>query len=191
MDIAGDNQLNVEHEMMKQRLDRDGRPVGRASMEIIGEGPLPAAPQLPKDYCGSCFGAESDKHPCCNSCNELIAAYQEKQWNIGNVLRNSTQCQHDRALAFSTASPGEGCSVWGSMKVNKVAGNFHIAHGESMVRDGRHIHHFDLAKAPLFNISHTIHSLSFGEPFPGMPANPLDNGKHFLRPPRHLSGSIF
>lgn len=37
MDVAGDNQLNVEHEMIKQRLSRDGKPIGKAGVEIIGE----------------------------------------------------------------------------------------------------------------------------------------------------------
>lgn len=61
MDIAGDNQLNVEHEMMKQRLTSDGKPIGKAGVEIIGEGPLDA-PQtpLPPKYCGSCYGAETE-----------------------------------------------------------------------------------------------------------------------------------
>lgn len=59
MDIAGDNQLNVEHEMMKQRLTKEGRAIGRPGVEIIGEGPLALAPDLPVDYCGSCYGAET------------------------------------------------------------------------------------------------------------------------------------
>ena len=37
MDVAGDNQLNVEHHMIKQRLDKHGRPIGKAGFEIIGE----------------------------------------------------------------------------------------------------------------------------------------------------------
>jgi hypothetical protein len=56
-----------------------------------------------------------------------------------------------------------------------VAGNFHIAHGESIVRDGKHIHQFNPMTAPLYNISHTINSLSFGEEYQGMPRNPLDS----------------
>lgn len=60
MDVAGDNQLNVEHEMMKQRLSKDGRPIGKAGVEIIGEGLLqPVKMDFPPDYCGSCFGAET------------------------------------------------------------------------------------------------------------------------------------
>jgi endoplasmic reticulum-Golgi intermediate compartment protein 3 len=74
--------------------------------------------------------------------------------------------------------PGEGCRVSGFMKVNKVAGNFHIAHGESIVRDGRHIHQFIPSEAPKFNISHTIHSISFGDPYPNMKPNPLDGGEN-------------
>ena len=99
-----------------------------------------------------------------------------KQWSIVDVLRNSTQCLRDRASHFATVGADEGCMVSGVMRVNKVAGNFHIAHGESMVRDGRHIHQFNPVTAPKYNISHTLHSISFGVPYPSMPANPLDKG---------------
>jgi hypothetical protein len=112
---------------------------------------------------------------CCNTCDELIKAYQERDWSIVNILRNSTQCIHDRANHFAAVNAGEGCTISGKMKVNKVSGNFHIAHGESVVRDSQHMHHFNPATAPKFNISHTIHSLSFGENYPNMPANPLDS----------------
>jgi endoplasmic reticulum-Golgi intermediate compartment protein 3 len=37
MDVAGDNQLNVEHAMMKQRLNNMGKTIGKAGVEIIGE----------------------------------------------------------------------------------------------------------------------------------------------------------
>ena len=70
--------------------------------------------------------------------------------------------------------------VSGNMLVNKVAGNFHIAHGESIVRDGRHIHQFNPVLAPKFNISHTIHSVSFGEPYPYMKSNPLDKRQKLI-----------
>ncbi len=115
---------------------------------------------------------------CCNTCDDLIKMYQHKQWSIVDILRNSTQCVRDRASHFASVGSDEGCMVSGVMKVNKVAGNFHIAHGESMVRDGRHIHQFNPVTAPSFNISHTIHSISFGNPYPSMPANPLDKGTH-------------
>ncbi len=37
MDVAGDNQLNVEHEMIKQRRSPTGVAIGKAGYEIIGE----------------------------------------------------------------------------------------------------------------------------------------------------------
>ena len=52
-----------------------------------------------------------------------------------------------------------------------------MALGDSVVRDGRHIHQFVPSEAPGFNVSHTIHSISFGEPYPSMPPNPLDTGQ--------------
>jgi hypothetical protein len=181
MDVAGDNQLNVEHLMLKQRLSPHGKPIGRAGIEIIGEVESAAnaghiIEHFPPDYCGSCYGAETPLKKCCNSCDELIKAYQEHDWNIINILRNSSQCIHERQQHFSVIEPGEGCTISGTMKVNKVSGNFHIAHGESVVRDSRHMHHFNPLLAPKFNISHTINSLSFGEPYPNMPKNPLDSG---------------
>ena len=37
MDVAGDNQLNVEHNFEKQRLNPDGKLVGSPGVEILGE----------------------------------------------------------------------------------------------------------------------------------------------------------
>lgn len=122
---------------------------------------------------------------CCNTCNDLIQAYQRKQWSVNDILRNSTQCIHDRAKHFANLAPDEGCMVSGHMLVNKVAGNFHIAQGESIVRDGRHIHQFNPTLAPKFNVSHTIHELSFGEPYPSMSTNPLDGGTKTACRPFH------
>lgn len=66
------------------------------------------------------------------------------------------------------------------MQVNKVSGNFHVAVGEGVMRDGRHVHQYNLDEAAAFNTSHTIHNLSFGEPYPGMRPNPLDGTKRII-----------
>jgi hypothetical protein len=133
-----------------------------------------AAVTTPVDKCGDCYGAETDDVKCCNTCDDLIKAYQHKEWGIAPILRNATQCLRERANQFATVNTGEGCTVSGKMTVNKVAGNFHIAHGESIVRDGRHIHQFNPTMAAKYNISHTINSLSFGDKYQNMPPNPLD-----------------
>jgi hypothetical protein len=37
MDVAGDNQLNLEHDMLKQRISATGDPIGQPGVEIVGE----------------------------------------------------------------------------------------------------------------------------------------------------------
>lgn len=102
-------------------------------------------------------------------------------WNVKDIVRTSQQCLRDIKNPFANVRPGEGCRLTGSMKVNKVAGNFHMTIGESLVRDGAHIHQFIPTEAPKFNVSHTIHSLSFGEQHPYLPAaNFLDNTVRFV-----------
>ena len=64
-------------------------------------------------------------------------------------------------------SKGEGCNIAGKLKVNKVAGNFHMAMGEALDINGRHIHQFLPADRINFNSSHIIHDLSFGKAIPG------------------------
>lgn len=174
-DVAGDNQLNLEHDMLKQRISPAGVPIGEPGVEIVGE--IDKSEPVPEGYCGSCYGANVVGMPCCNSCDDLRRAYEIMGWSDSSVLQNSTQCLHDTKNPFAHVKKGEGCRLTGHALVNKVSGNFHVAFGDSIVRDGMHIHQFLPQEAPFFNVSHTIHSLSFGEPYPGMPPNPLDNGE--------------
>ena len=111
---------------------------------------------------------------CCNTCDEIKTQYVKKSWNIMNVLKDEEKCIRDKNNPFAHVKTGEGCRVAGTMKVNKVSGNFHIAHGESIIKDGHHIHQYNVLEAPKYNISHTLHSISFGDPYPEMPPNPLD-----------------
>eukprot|EP00607_Mallomonas_marina_P009414 CAMPEP_0182420526 /NCGR_PEP_ID=MMETSP1167-20130531/5383_1 /TAXON_ID=2988 /ORGANISM="Mallomonas Sp, Strain CCMP3275" /LENGTH=387 /DNA_ID=CAMNT_0024596577 /DNA_START=73 /DNA_END=1236 /DNA_ORIENTATION=- len=180
MDVAGDNQINIEHDMLKQRLSSDGLPVGEPSIEIIGE--VENNVSLPEGYCGSCYGAETADTKCCNTCSELKHAYDIKGWNVNEILKTAEQCLRDKSNPFAAVKKGEGCRLTGVMKVNKVSGNFHMALGDSIVRDGHHIHQFVPAEAPGFNVSHSIHSVSFGRPFPSMPMNPLDSVERIVDP---------
>mmetsp|Transcript_30815 Transcript_30815/g.57460 ORF Transcript_30815/g.57460 Transcript_30815/m.57460 type:complete len:410 (-) Transcript_30815:135-1364(-) len=175
MDVAGDNQLNVEHSFVKHRISAEGLMVGEPGVEIIGQADAPNATELPTDYCGDCYGANSEIFKCCNNCDELQAAYNAKGWNTNEIVRTSQQCLRDIKNPFANVRPGEGCRLTGSMKVNKVAGNVHMTIGESLVRDGAHIHQFIPSEAPKFNVSHTIHSFSFGKEHPLLPTtNYLD-----------------
>jgi hypothetical protein len=63
---------------------------------------------------------------------------------------------------------GEGCMLFGHFSVNKVAGNFHVAIGESAINpQGAHIHRFTRTGTKHFDVSHKINHLSFGKRFPG------------------------
>ncbi|GMI06888.1 hypothetical protein TrRE_jg4657 [Triparma retinervis] len=92
---------------------------------------------------------------CCNTCDSLLAAYGKKGWNTRDVLNDSEQCLLEKRGQRKVAL-GQGCRLSGTMLVNKVAGNFHVAMGESMVRDGRHIHQFLPEDAPNYNVTHEV-----------------------------------
>jgi len=183
MDVAGDNQLNMEDTMFKQRISATGEVIGEmtktavnadAKVEIKAIPGDKAAAVAAADKCLSCYGAESNIRKCCNTCQGLKEAYTALGWSTSEIIKTSVQCLSEPSNPFANVSKGEGCRVMGSLKVNKVSGNIHIAHGESIVRDGRHIHQFLPQEAPSYNISHTIHSFSFGKKYPSMPKGPLD-----------------
>ncbi len=70
----------------------------------------------------------------------------------------------------------EGCRVHGHLEVNKVAGNFHIAPGQSFQQHHLHIHSLRNIRLNLLNTTHYINDLSFGEYFPNQ-INPLSDTK--------------
>ena len=122
--------------------------------------------------CGTCYGAEDADHPCCNSCDDVRAAYQRRGWAM-LALADVSQCAHDGYLEAVRRQAGEGCRVWGRLEVNKVAGNFHFAAGRSYQQGSVHVHDMaPFAGRPL-DFSHSIKHLSFGPQYPGM-VNPLD-----------------
>jgi len=155
MDMAGEQQVNVDNNMFKQRISKEGTPIGdwyldRHKVEIHSHMRelFPGVPIFVQSPGGG------DGHE-------------------GHSHESQSQDEHHESTEKDPSQPGEGCRLMGSLLVNKVAGNFHIALGASHKSGGRHVHHFMLQEAAAFNNSHTIHSLSFGESVAGL-ANPLD-----------------
>ena len=65
--------------------------------------------------------------------------------------------------------------------MNKVAGNFHVAPGKAFQSSaGQLVHEFKPFDTHTYNVSHQIHHLSFGVPYPNR-VNPLDAATAILK----------
>jgi hypothetical protein len=178
IDVAGDSQMDISDNMFKRRLNLQGGSIGtranrnndavqkveaniKAAEDKKVQDLLKAA--LPKDYCGPCYGASESEGDCCNTCDDVLQRYKKKRWNENAVQPLAEQCIREGRgkVEPKRMSKGEGCNLHGHFTVNRVAGNFHIAMGEGVDRDGRHIHQFLPEDRVNFNASHVIHELSF------------------------------
>ena len=196
MDVTGDVHLEVhDHGITLQRLDRRGEPKRNTEAEVhqFGSkaGPLPTDPPIDPDQCDSCYGAEDEHVKCCNTCAEVREQYRKMNWSLPDV-NTIEQCVREGFTSEIDGQKGEGCRISGEMKINKVAGNIHIAPGHSYQHNGVHFHDMiPFAGQKSFDMSHTIHRLAFGAEYPGM-KNPLDGHKVKQKPLTytHMEGNI-
>ncbi|GLC35510.1 hypothetical protein PLESTF_001383200 [Pleodorina starrii] len=179
MDISGELHLDLDHDVYKQRLSANGSPVKEAEKHNVDATkktpPVITSENATAPVCGSCYGAEDKQGDCCNTCDEVRAAYRRKGWALANV-DHIEQCAHDLYTESIKEQIGEGCHMWGMLEVNKVAGNFHFAPGRSYQQGSMHVHDIAPFGDAVMDFRHTIHKLTFGEPYPGM-KNPLDSVK--------------
>jgi len=174
IDIAGDSKLDVEDTLKKKKLHLNGKAFSTREIEvetnqhrqIQKEHEDILKRELSSDYCGPCYGAQETEDQCCQTCDEVVEAYKKKRWKSDLLKYTSEQCVREgrNKVEPKKMTRGQGCNLAGYMMLNRVSGNFHIAMGEGVERDGRHIHSFLPEDAPNFNASHIIHQLSFGPP---------------------------
>lgn len=69
-----------------------------------------------------------DPPRCCATCDDVRAAYRLRRWKLPDPL-TIKQCHDEGHHEEVLQQRGEGCHVWGSLRVAKVAGSFHIAPG--------------------------------------------------------------
>eukprot|EP00183_Erythrolobus_madagascarensis_P007091 CAMPEP_0185844114 /NCGR_PEP_ID=MMETSP1354-20130828/399_1 /TAXON_ID=708628 /ORGANISM="Erythrolobus madagascarensis, Strain CCMP3276" /LENGTH=395 /DNA_ID=CAMNT_0028543727 /DNA_START=1 /DNA_END=1188 /DNA_ORIENTATION=+ len=181
LDATGNVQLEIQNNLFKSKLDATGRPIKSSSARTIAERKRAVTPPtasftpLPDDYCGDCYGAASAvKSGCCNTCEDVRAAYESKGWLLLET-ENVEQCLREGVHSNITnrLRPGEGCNIKGFIEVSKVQGNFHISPGHTFDYHGRHLHDMSAFADAKLDVSHTIHHLSFGDSFPGV-THPLD-----------------
>lgn len=174
MDVAGDSQLDVDDTLVKQSLSGiTGKQIGTQKKAESNQNHVDdekrksvLAVPLPENYCGPCFGAHSQEEQCCNTCDDVLEAYRLKGWSSDTLVKTAEQCIREGRDTSKANTPkmtkGQGCNLSGYMVVNRCGGNFHIAMGQGLERNGRHIHTFDPEDTHNFNASHIIHNLSFG-----------------------------
>jgi endoplasmic reticulum-Golgi intermediate compartment protein 3 len=180
--------------MFKKRIDHEGRPIdgevtrldrvahpnagrfdggGRGHPQNASPSPSPIS--IPgKPGCGSCMGAQLTEDQCCNTCDDVRAAYEKRGWLIVD-MHAIPHCAREgkSGLTEGSFNPAEGCNVHGYVEVIKVAGKIHIAPGHSFSFHGRTLHDISAIKDKKINLSHRINMLSFGPHVPGI-HNPLD-----------------
>lgn len=69
--------------------------------------------------------------------------------------------------------PYDACRIFGSLILNKVAGNFHITAGKSLNLPRGHVHISAFMTERDYNFTHRINKFSFGDPSPGI-VHPLE-----------------
>jgi len=160
----------VNHDIKKSRLWPNGSLVSTARATL---GKKNATEVATINNCESCYGAESEKIKCCNTCEDVRNAYQAKGWGLDS-LANIIQCQREGLADYLKNMKDEQCNVKGTLSVSKVSGNFHISPGKSFQQHHVHVHDLKFLTDFPLNLTHTIHQLTFGQFVPGQ-INPLDN----------------
>ncbi|KAF5298170.1 hypothetical protein FQA39_LY02594 [Lamprigera yunnana] len=100
---------------------------------------------------------------------EEYHAIQEFLWRSShtNVFSNMPQ------RTQKPNKPYDACRIYGSLILNKVAGNFHITVGKSLNLPRGHIHISAFMSDSDYNFTHRISKLSFGDPSAGI-IHPLE-----------------
>jgi len=74
---------------------------------------------------------------------------------------------------YNPVTPPDACRIYGTLVLNKVAGNFHITAGKSLSLPQGHIHISAFMSDMDYNFTHRIHRFSFGDASPGI-IHPLE-----------------
>ena len=195
VDDGGMPLTDIEHELFKHKLKKGGErdELSYAERHKLGDTVRTNSEleRLTKEMeaekakgCGNCYGAGTEGE-CCDTCEDVRRAYERLGWRFRT--QDIAQCLRDAYLETQEDQNAEdgGCQLYGHMMLQRASGHFHIA-PHKVVHQGamqagllslRDLLSFTFDQ---FNITHTINSLTFGEPFPGI-NYPLDGQQRSLQ----------
>ncbi len=84
VDISGELQRDITHNIVKTRLTENGTPVPGSHTAELRNDIDKLNEQRSSGYCGSCYGGEPPESGCCNSCDAVRESYVRRGWSFGN-----------------------------------------------------------------------------------------------------------
>jgi len=82
MDISGELQRDVSHNVFKFRLDQHGKHIPNTYISDLGNDIEKLHDSKKEGYCGSCYGGLEPSGGCCNTCDEVRQAYVGRGWSF-------------------------------------------------------------------------------------------------------------
>lgn len=103
MDISGEHQNDLTHDIQRVRLEPNGKPVeGGSKKGLKGEADRLAGLH-DKDFCGSCYGGSPPASGCCNTCEDVREAYVKRGWSFDDpdhIDQVSEAVKQDEEMRF-------------------------------------------------------------------------------------------
>lgn len=84
MDISGELQRDVSHNILKNRLDEQGKMVPHSASRELRNDVEKLSQTKDPNYCGSCYGGMEPEGGCCNTCDDVRTAYVNRGWSFSN-----------------------------------------------------------------------------------------------------------
>ncbi|KAA6377044.1 MAG: putative endoplasmic reticulum-Golgi intermediate compartment protein 3 [Streblomastix strix] len=179
LDKNGNRAANVVHNIHKHNINKEGKETSSIKLKsfISVEEHIQHEKQAEqrktmkskqKGECNSCGEADEilKGEMCCNTCDDLIAAYKKAQLDFENVLFNPLCDKMTFNEIFLSKDRG-GCNIHGIINASRVQGQLNIGLVNGFMIDMTLLQEFGVEGAlnKSINITHTIKRLSFGKEY--------------------------
>ena len=94
MDISGETQTDISHNVVKSRLSSKGEMVPNSAISQLGSDLDKINDVKQENYCGSCYGGTEPEGGCCNTCESVRQAYVNRGWSFTDPDAIDQVCTH-------------------------------------------------------------------------------------------------